>query len=734
MSRGQEADLIATAGGFAGALVGGVPGMIFVGGATSAFAEYWRDGEMDSSVVYAGLTGAALSAVPGGVLGGVSKDVRLLNPKGLWESLRNLPFAVHDWKRADEFGAKLWPPWRNAKNEDYLPRPWAARFGAAGGAYVNSHFLWGSLSAHNGLDVLPVMDILPANGRQPTGMAQMVMPNMNSQNPDYPDEYNFGPIADGIHRELPENYSGYYLSAGDPDRIAPPDILPKPPTVEIGANLPDPPPPGSSVAGFNESASDTYRDLVARLRNAALELHEGDRIVVENVNRTSRDLEKFRSALNSSIEAINNNAKLFPPNSMTKDEHILGYIGEAIDFAVSSVQDVLDKINENARGITNPPLPGIHPPGPATVPGDVPAVPPVNPQDQIGTIPPVSPGAFTPIQVPDLGSDDRVGSDVPDLERLVDAASGNPGGVPSVSSGLQNPLGGAGMSGLNGMPGLWNQMRPIDPNVLSSSEGRRVPEVRGSREVAPPPAVPSLTPKPAPVTAATTTAAPTAATATGTGTSPTHATQSSATTNGAPPTRAPEADGGVWYDFPPAGSGVRQKVSPLVAKALDAAFGNADGTNAQLAYQGTSAKWSNSKEMAPVGPEEAITGCVAMWERPSEGSSPSEKPHSGQPGKNAPERTPIATTAVLVVFRMAEGNTEGVTGDSLEVIVDGQRVPYTDQLSGKAGAFGDFAGFGKPRGVELVGSAPGDAMPAQPHPSDTGSVDTLIAAGTVSGG
>ncbi|MGW4843052.1 hypothetical protein [Nocardia brasiliensis] len=746
-TRGEEADIIATVGGFAGAAMGGVPGMIIVGGASAAFAEYWRDGELDSSVFWAGVTGAASTALLGGTLGGVQNTARvgllprIMNPKELWTSLKNLPKAFWDRQRVDDFGAKPWR-WRNAKDKNYLPRPWPARFGAAGGNFLNS-YAWGQFSSHDGLDFLPVMDIYPKSGHNPRGMTQMVMPNMKSTNPDYPDEFEFGTVADGFHKELPENFAGYYLSAGDPATIVPPDVLPPPPSVKIGSNLPDPPAPGSSLGGFNESVSDTYRDLVARLRNVADVLHEADVTVVGSVERTTRDLERFRGALNKSIDLVNTNAKSFPPGGITKDEHILGYTAEALDLAVSTVQDVLTRLADTANRIRTPQLPGNQPtgnqpPGNQKPPGEVPQVEPADPRDLVPGV--ERPPATMPDldSVPDLGSEDRTGSGVPDVDRLINAASGNPGGVPSVSPAGLNPFGAGGIPGLNAIPGLLNQMRPTDPNSLGSPE-RRVPDVRGSREMAPPPAVPNLTPKPGAVTAAQTTPAPAAAaTATGTGTSPAPATPSAATTTGTPPARLPDSGGGVWYDFPPVGSGIRQYVTPLVAKALDAAFGNTDGTNAQRAYQDTPAKWSNSKEMDPVGPDEAITGCVVKFERPTEGSSDSGKPQpsqpgrSGQPGKGAPEQTPLATTAVLVVFRMAENNTEGVTADSFEVIVDGQRIQYTDQLSGKAGAFGDFAGFGRPRGVTPVASAPGDAMPAQPHPSDTGSVDALIAAGTVS--
>ncbi|MGX1778197.1 hypothetical protein ACWIGW_39250 [Nocardia brasiliensis] len=726
-------------------VLGGVPGMIIWGGFTGAAAEYLREGELDGSVLAAGLTGAALGAIGGGVPSLLAKRTA---GSAVVESIRS-PRDL--WTAAGRMGSRIWD--RNNPSSPNPVRPW--RFGNARrllwstGRPLNG-FVGATLAGvgnnwmHGGFtggrpDELPVIPVFPTKPK-PSEMDEIFKPDMSHR--DYPEEFYFGTVADGLCDSLPDRFVDYFLSLGTPPASAP-DTPPTLPTVQIGALLPDDinpahPEVNGFIDGFPKTAIQEYRVLAKRLKDAAKALHDKDLAMVNDMRHQPEDLEACRLGLNRAIAIILEDASAYPPSGQTKDQQIFDYIARAVSDATQTIEHTMTLIDQRvarfpqpAPGGTSPAPPGVPPI--VQPPGDE---NPQNPRD----VEPVTRPEFQPEPVPGLGLD---GSDSPgdsgsgSLADLLRTA-GNPGGVPSVSPAGLNPLGAGGIPGLNGIPGLLNQMRPTDPNSLGSPE-RRVPDVRGSREMAPPPAVPSLTPKPGAVTAAQTTPAPAAAaTATGTGTSPAPATPSAATTTGTPPARLPDSGGGVWYDFPPVGSGIRQYVTPLVAKALDAAFGNTDGTNAQRAYQDTPAKWSNSKEMDPVGPDEAITGCVVKFERPTEGSSDSGKPQpsqpgrSGQPGKGAPEQTPLATTAVLVVFRMAENNTEGVTADSFEVIVDGQRVQYTDQLSGKAGAFGDFAGFGRPRGVAPVASAPGDAMPAQPHPSDTGSVDALIAAGTVS--
>ncbi|MEV5840082.1 hypothetical protein AB0L58_41710, partial [Nocardia sp. NPDC052112] len=146
------------------------------------------------------------------------------------------------------------------------------------------------------------------------------------------------------------------------------------------------------------------------------------------------------------------------------------------------------------------------------------------------------------------------------------------------------------------------------------------------------------------------------------------------------PGRTPDADGSVLYTFP---NGKTQKVSVICAQGLDAAFGNASSTDAQKAYEKTTAKWTDKKQIgAKVDPYQLMTGDVAIWEN---------------------------RTAIVVVFPE--------DGGTLEAIVDGQLVPCTAEMSDGAGDFGKFSGFSHPNGIELA-SGDKNAAPAVPGTGD----------------
>ncbi|MGW5520528.1 hypothetical protein [Nocardia africana] len=134
------------------------------------------------------------------------------------------------------------------------------------------------------------------------------------------------------------------------------------------------------------------------------------------------------------------------------------------------------------------------------------------------------------------------------------------------------------------------------------------------------------------------------------------------------------ADGVMVYTFP---DGRSQVVSPVVAQALDAAFGNAAGTDARHAYEKTAAKLPEGKEIGdPVDPSRLITGDIATWDQ---------------------------RTAVVVAFG-DDGNT------SLEVIVQGELKQFDAHMSDKQGDFGGFTGFAHPAGIE----ATSDSQPPAP--------------------
>src|SRR5690606_21549358 len=78
----------------------------------------------------------------------------------------------------------------------------------------------------------------------------------------------------------------------------------------------------------------------------------------------------------------------------------------------------------------------------------------------------------------------------------------------------------------------------------------------------------------------------------------------------------PGADGLVVYPFP---DGRTQKVPLTVALGLDKAFANKTATDAQAAYAGTPAAWTDPKDIgAAVDPFQLATGDVATWRASAE--------------------------------------------------------------------------------------------------------------------
>ncbi|WP_327113559.1 hypothetical protein OHB12_31900 [Nocardia sp. NBC_01730] len=142
--------------------------------------------------------------------------------------------------------------------------------------------------------------------------------------------------------------------------------------------------------------------------------------------------------------------------------------------------------------------------------------------------------------------------------------------------------------------------------------------------------------------------------------------------------RTPDGDGSVVYTFP---DGRTQRVSAVVAQALDAAFGNAAGTDARAAYGKTPVTLPADRAVgAPVDPYQLMTGDVATWEHRS---------------------------AIAVSFGSDSSGT-------LEVIIDGQLQPFTAEMRDSKGEFGPFGGFFHPAGIEITAPAPDAAAPMVP--------------------
>ncbi len=158
--------------------------------------------------------------------------------------------------------------------------------------------------------------------------------------------------------------------------------------------------------------------------------------------------------------------------------------------------------------------------------------------------------------------------------------------------------------------------------------------------------------------------------------------------NSPPPGRATvEAESGrVVYTFP---DGRTQEVSVVVARGLDRAFGNAAGTDAQAAYAGTAAEWSDPKRIgARVDPAQLTTGDVGLWEN---------------------------RNALLVVFP-AESSAEA----TVEAVVDGALQPVTSlaEMRDAEGAFGAFGGFFHPPSIGPTARGTAAGPPAAEQGTD----------------
>lgn len=363
---------------------------------------------------------------------------------------------------------------------------------------------------------------------------------------------------------------------------------------------------------------------------------------------------------------------------------------------------------------------------------------------QIGANNPYNPGNIPGYNNPPTSQDltdsaDRFKQQAEDLQKQADKALGT-GSNPSLttpasynpgSSQLGSPgsLGGmsgmGGMGAMGGMGEMFNMLmqQRMMRDMQDTDMSRRSPDLDPSRydragapTMAPQAQPAATTPWSNQAAAATNTAAAAAQPAVHQTGAPNGAT--STQPGAAVPKRVPGEDGLVPYAFP---DGRTQRVPVAVAQALDKAFADKKGTDAQAAYQGTPGAWTDSRDIGPgVDPFQLATGDVGTWiirQPKSESQKPALVPASAsdqpaaivtvggdtgdkeQPPKDTPDTgsgdEPQYRTALLVAF----GNGESGT---LEVLVAGELRQYAPEMSDTEGDFGEFAGFKHPRGVEAV--------------------------------
>ncbi|WP_227983747.1 hypothetical protein [Nocardia spumae] len=510
-------------------------------------------------------------------------------------------------------------------------------------------------------------------------------------------------------------------------------------TLEAPKKAPIPQVTTSVMANSDLFAS--YGEVAIGLRTAYDGLETEDEKVAKFVKDAGKHGDEFQDKFKTLIDTLSVSASEPPKGDMTEDEHIMTYVTEGLNAGtelMTKTYDTLNKDGDDVKGATDDvkklteqvkTLTGQNKDLQAQVKslqqqlagggaggggGGGTAYDP----DLLG-----QQGAddgFTPL---DFGLDNGAGTGQDGTGgSLTDGLSGgsnsasdpsglgtgsSDGTLPSSSSvtpaSLSSPDSGMGAGLGSSMGGMGDMMSQMLPMLAQMQMMRQMQDqgLNGRNGGMQPmyPQQPVAPVQPASTTPQQTQPAASAASAQS-DTAPKGASSSQSQQAGAvPPGRTPGADGTVEYPFP---DGRTQKVSLVVAQALDAAFGNQGSTDAVKAYEKTSVKWSGDKDSGDhVDPNQMMTGDVGVWEK---------------------------VTALLAVFGSG-------TDGTIEAIIDGnlQKLDSDkmDTLSGKAGEFGAFTEFQHPRGIEAT--APdhhADNGPGMPMPQDQSGGVMSAAVGT----
>ncbi|WP_039827791.1 hypothetical protein [Nocardia testacea] len=495
-------------------------------------------------------------------------------------------------------------------------------------------------------------------------------------------------------------------------------------------------------SGFSAKGGATYKDLSQSLNEVGKKLTETQHSVV-NVLPKVEEISK-RGKENVGKIIVGTNRFMVERLQTGSDQEVLVVLGQGFSEIANEIQNAAQANQNLADGIQNPTAAqdaaaaqnlansvGSYA-GQMSNPGYIPD------SSQIGVNNPWDPGNLgtSSATTPDTSAlKDATEKFRDQAESLADAAN-TPSSVNPASfdpGAALNPgasqLGSAGSMG--GMGSLMDMMLPLQlmaqqramREAVDPDMGDRLDDLDPSRYDQA--AVPTMPQAQQPVgttpwsnqaaanNAAATPAQPAVHHPAG---APNGATSSQPTT--AMPKRVPGDDGLVPYVFPEE----TQRVPLAVALALDKAFANKSGTDAQAAYQGTAGAWTDSKDIGPaVDPAQLATGDVGTWiiRQPKKESQPAE-PVPAQAGtdaqiqpaamvtvggdtgdkKNEPDTgssgEPEYKTAILVVFGEGESGT-------LKAVVNGELQQYEAEMSDTGGDFGEFAGFKHPKGVEATG-------------------------------
>ncbi|MEU5763810.1 hypothetical protein [Nocardia sp. NPDC047648] len=538
----------------------------------------------------------------------------------------------------------------------------------------------------------------------------MIMPDRKKiQEGNYPAEWVFSVFTDSCFKTLYQNFDGIWKTLGKDSKSDPPKA----------PDVPQVPP--ANIGSFTN-----YGEVAVQLKRSYIDLNGNVTKLVNSIRESGKWSEAGQDATNKVIdEKVVAMAPVAPPQGIQIDSHILTWVSAAndslaseidaikqgqngvakdIDDQTKMIKDLQDQIKKLEAAANNPA--GTPPP----VDGSNWPTAPGTPGTPDPTIPPAVDNSDFPPGLDNLDDPTSPSTTLPDLD--TPGSPGSTGQTPSsldpsgTTPGVTTPTTpnvpqtpatspmGSGMDMMSSMlPMMMQQamMRNMADQDLNSRR-RDLDPSRYDDEldaVAPPPVAPPVTAQPAVAQPSTT--AP-ATQHTGTPAATTSSTQPTVA-----PGRTPGADGSVEYTFP---DGRTQKVSAMVAQALDAAFGNRAATDAQKAYEKTSAKWSDKKQIGtPVDPFQLMTGDVAVWEK---------------------------RTAILVVFPSEDG------AGTLEAVIDGELKPCNPpEMTDKAGEFGSFTGFVHPKGIEMTAPADGGAPPTTPGSADQSAAAAMpvVAAG-----
>ncbi|MEV0032785.1 hypothetical protein [Nocardia sp. NPDC050793] len=464
----------------------------------------------------------------------------------------------------------------------------------------------------------------------------MLMPDMNA--PNYPHRFDFSSFTENAFvglfqciRELFESFGSKSISS----------VPEHPPVPEIAM---DP----KVLQRFKD-----YGGAAARLRSAYHNLREAEELILKSTTGQLAELSKAgKMAINTLVKSINGSASTAAPIGATQDQHMLDYITKGLTESEKAMHEALAQYSKVANQLPSN--------GDTKGNGNKP------PQTDTG-----KPTSNPPTQTTNY--------DPPNISPQFPSYDHGTGGLgsgstypPSIASGSEPGASMPGMDMLSSMLPMMMQQamarQAMDQEQADVGDlERRLRDGEGMDE---PPAVTPAVTGPAQAKGSQ----PPAVSATP-GQTPGGTPGSNTGTSSGSQNRPVAADGSVEYVFP---DNRTQRVSLIVAQALDAAFGNRAGTDARAAYEKTSAKWVEGERPGEeADPYKLITGDVSTWE----------------------ERT-----ALVVVW-----GTEGV--GNLELVADGELRAFANEMHDGDGDFGAWEGFAHPPGIEINAPATTTAVP-----------------------